>query len=491
MLFEDTTADVAMNALVKSVDKRPPNISLESMHTLKKVYDNLGDPRRNPSMSDRVYNSRVECWTPVGMAKLVVDKVAALTYGKAVKRSSGISGVVGSKIDAAYKGTRGSFIRLSKMASLAGYAAVRVRRAWDGSYSFSVYGFDEVEPILDPSDPHGKVNGIVFTTLVEDLPSWVWKLNPNLKKRKVYRFKEMVTRHLRDESGEIIVPGMNVHFVDGKRINNMTGGFNPLGDYIGAVWWRGMDHPFNPWGASDVIPLMQTLDAINELLTDGRELVVWGIHSPVFTNVQGVLDWKYGPRSVWQPTGSTVGDSAPFVKRLETGTAGLQDLKSFLEILLKLFHQFSRIPSVSLGDMEGAGAASSGRAFEIAMTPAKELIAEKENSFVPQEEELMRELYAKMVYYEDVVGETYELFGFNMPDAFSVNDALAAVSIEFTPMTFPQEVIAESLSGQVNAGIRSRKNAVERLHPSWDENQVDTEIQTIIVDMNQKGNAAE
>lgn len=369
-------------------------------------------------------------------------------------------------------------MRLAKISSLCGFAAVRLSRKWTGEIKFITYGFDEVRPILDPEDPHGKPLGLVFDVLTQDLPSWVNKAE--LKEMKgSYHFVEMITRHVRDDSGEIVEHGIYRAFVDDKEVTTpFPDSVNPLGDYLGAVYWRGLDHPFDPRGKSDILPLLAMLESINELMTDGKELLTWSIHSPIITNASGKLDWNYGPRSVFQ-INVTSGDTAPFATRLASGSDSIKDLAVLLDILLDLLHQNSRIPSVAVGSLTGIGKASSGRAFEIAMTPAKELIAEKENVCIPQELNLMEEVVAKMIYHRDIPGETYAFGDIQMPDPVALREIMATATVSFSPMAIPQESIAETRTGEVAGGIKSREQAIREEHPGWDQTKIDEEIERI------------
>jgi hypothetical protein len=69
-----------------------------------------------------------------------------------------------------------------------------------------------------------------------------------------------------------------------------------------------------------------------------------------------------------------------------------------------MLHQTSRIPSVSVGDLTGIGNLSSGKAYRIAMTPAIELVKEKEYAAKIAEMQLVKELCARMLYYGDLPG---------------------------------------------------------------------------------------
>ena len=484
-LFDDATRAEVLASLLRSIEDSAPGIDIATMKDLKDLYDNTKGPARYASMSAVSAQGRREAWTPWAFTKLIVDKIAALLYGRTVERVTGMGEEIDARFDLIYKPARGVFMRLSKMASLAGYAVIRIRRDWSGAYGFRLHGFDEVEPVLDPANPSGLPLGVKFQLLLSELPRWVLELNPNLKRERVYVFEELITRHERDESGNIVSPGVYEVLVEGKRVRNPYGGLNPLGDYLGCVWWRGLEHPFNAWGGSDILPVYNTLVRLNELLTDGTELLQWGLHSPVITNMQGKMEWKYSPRAIWKVEGT--GTEGLFVKRLESGLAGLPGLLELIEYMTQGIHRDTRIPSVATGDLNGIGKAPSGRAFEIAMTPAKELVAEKENVCIPQELELMEEIAARMIYYGDLKGKTYNLEGFDMPDPMALRMAMAESSVSFTPLSFPQEVVAETLTGQVVSHIRSREDAIQELHPSWNETQVAEEIKRIDADSQASG----
>lgn len=488
-MFSDATRAEVFAGLLRSLEDAPDNIDIATMSDLKALYDNMKGPMLYPSMSTQSKQGRKEAWTPTSFTRLIVDKIAALTYGRMVERLTGLDEKTEAMFASVYKPARGAFIRLAKMSSLAGFAVIRIHRAWTGSYFFRLYGFDEVEPILDPANPSGLPFGIKYSLLLSELPRWVHEYNPGLRKERIYVYEEVITRHERDENGQIVNPGLYEVMVEGKRMRTPYNGINPLGDYLGAVWWRGIEHPFNPWGGSDVLPIYQTLVRLNELLTDGTELLQWGLHSPVVTNMKGKLDWKYSPRSIWQADKAGV-DENIFVKRLESGLAGLTDLQAFIEMLVQAVHRDSRIPAVAVGALSGLGEASSGRAFEIAMTPAKELVAEKENVCIPQELELMEELAARMIYYKDMTGKTYYYESFDMPDPIALRTLLKDASVSFAPLTFPQEIIPETITGQVTGGLRSREDAIQHLHPTWNETQIQEEIKKIDAETQQTGDTS-
>ena len=473
MLFKDMTQyEITRSIIVGDLTEQANR--LEIMAELKNMYDNSTSPIRHPGSSDRVYAGRLEAFTPISFTAMIVDKIAGLLYSRDVERKLR-SSVHNKALQEIYKGTDSAFMRLAKISSLCGYAALRLKRKWDGTMTFVTYGFSEVQPLFDPDDPHGNPLGLVFDVNTSALPRWA---QDQVAQRPIYRFQEMITRHIRDEHGRIEEPGVYRAFVNDQEVTTPSQGLNPMGDYLGAVYWRGLDHPFDPRGKSDIIPLLDTLVALNELMTDGREVMIWGLHSPIITNAAGLLDWKYTPRSVFQIK-AVAGDAAPFATRLNSATNSIADFKIFADLLLDVFHQSSRIPSVSVGSLVGLGQASSGRAFEIAMTPAKELIAEKENTCIPQELILMQEILAKMIYYGDVAGRTYRFQGIDMPDPMFINNLMKGATIVFSPIALPQENTAETRSTQVAGKIKSREQAVREIHPSWSQTEVDAELALI------------
>lgn len=475
MLFDDMTADEVKKSIVDAQLKGTA-LTTERMAGIKALYDNVFPPLRSPSMSVRTYERRENAWTPVAFTAMVVDKIAALVYSRAVMRTLEDDKLT-QIIEDSYKQQDAVFLRLTKLSSMGGFAAVRIRRHWDSTITFSCYDFSEVRPVLDPENEHGKPLGVVFDVNTSRLPKWAL-VQVKRKKEAVYHFQELVTRHVRDEQGRIESPGEYRAWVDGKEINTPTDGMNPLGDYLGAVFWRGGDHPFNAYGKSDVLPLYETLVSLNELMTDGRENISWNLHSPIVTNAKGDLKWKMSPDSVIQV--KEAGEKAVFVKRLEKGTDSIPDFLKYLESLMNSFHQTSRIPSVAVGDLIGIGkVASSGVALEIAMTPAIELVAEKEKTIIPQELILMEEIFAKKIYYGDMPGRTYPFEGFQMPDVLKINELMKGASVEFAPVDLPRQTVPETISGLVTTKLSSQEQAIRELHPAWTQDMIDEEIKRI------------
>ncbi|MCK4521621.1 MAG: hypothetical protein KAU20_03530 [Nanoarchaeota archaeon] len=475
MLFDSMVDDVIKRSLVDA-NLEGSELTLERMAGLKELYDNVLKPIRAPSMSDRTIERRREAWTPVSFTAMLVDKIASLVYTRAVTRKL-VDEAMNKALQEAYFMQDAVFLRVTKLASLGGFAAIRVRRKWDGTITLSCYEYSEIKPHLDPENRHGKPIGIVFSVLTSDLPPWAID---QVKKKDagMYRFEEYISRHIRDDDGKILTYGKYRAWVDDKEITTPTNGINVLGDYLGAVYWRGLDHPFNAYGKSDVLPLYETLVSINELMTDGRENIMWNIHSPIITNASGNISWKMAPDSVIQLKNS--GEEEAYAKRLPKGTDSINDFSVFLDILLKAFHQTSRIPSVSLGDTKGLGGAPSGIALEVAMTPAIELVAEKENTAIPQELILMEEILAKKAYYGDIKGKyTMRVEGYDMPDPLKINKIMEDAVVEFAPIELPREIQKETLSSQVKSGLKSQEQAVKELHPSWNEVAVEEEIEAI------------
>lgn len=475
MLFQDMTLAAVKKSIVDA-ELKGSELTLERMAGVKELYDNVLKPLRTPSMSDRTYERREEAWTPVAFTAMIVDKIASLIYSRSINRTL-VDEAMTKIITESYKQQDAIFIQVTKLASMGGFAALRIRRHWDKTITFSCYDFSEVRPILDPDNRHGKPIGIVFDVTTDHLPDWARAQISN-KDDSVYQFQEMITRHVRDEDGRIAEAGKYLAWVDGKPINTPTDGLNPLGDYLGAVYWRGGDHPFNPYGKSDVLPLYETLVSLNELMTDGRENITWNIHSPIITTAAGDIKWKMGADSIIQLKQNT--EAEVWVKRLEKGTDTITDFIQFLEVVINIFHQTSRIPSIAVGDLTGIGqVASSGVALQIAMTPAIELVAEKEKTIIPQELYLMEEIFAKKIYYGDMPGKTYPFEGLKMPDPLAINAIMEGATVEFAPIEMPRQTVPESISGLVTAKLQSRKKSIKELHPAWTDEMIDEEIKEI------------
>jgi hypothetical protein len=438
------------------------SLTPEEVNVLKEVYGNETKPSRKNTTSDEQYYNRLDYWTPINLAGLIVDKVASLLYSRGVNRQV-TDELLQAKMKSIYLNKETSMLLMAKLASLGGYSAVRLHRNWLGEYTFNVFGLDDVHPMLNAQNPFGPVDGVIFST-VADANDIQYKTT-----KGVVEVTEIITRNQRDAQGRIVTPGVHKLFYNRDEQDLGFKGVNPLGDFLGVVWCRNVVHPNYAYGKSDILPLVNLVNQINELITDGIECAVFGVHSPIITDApKDKISWKYSPRSILHAPKDTI------TRRLESGINNLSQLEEYLQFLLNNFHLTSRIPSVAVGDLKNIGALSSGRAYQIAMTPAKELITEKEFCAKEYEKEICKELVASMLYYGDLPG------GFSAEKVYKLTESF---TVEFEPLNMFEEeevtIADESLTSQVSGNIRSQRDAVRVLHPDWSKDEIDLEVTQI------------
>lgn len=440
--------------------ENPTTLTPKEIQNLKDHYTNDVLPRRVNTTSDKSYHKRLDYWNPINYIGMIVDKLASMLYSREVTRTVE-NEQLQEYINNTFRNKESVMLLMAKLASLGGYAAIRLRRKWTGERTFSVYGLDDVTPLLDPHNPFGPIEGIIFHYNTDG-----YSLGFNKKEVEV---TELITKNHRDAEGNIVAPGVHKLFYDNAEQDLGFNGINPLGDFLGVVWCRNIVHPMYASGKSDVLQLLSLVENINELICDGMECAAFGVHSPVVaTGVKGKIEWEYEPRAVW-----TASDGAE-VKRLESSISNLEDLEKFLQFLVNEFHMSSRVPSVAVGDLKNIGNLSSGRAYQIAMTPTTELIKEKEYCAKEYELELVRELAASLLYYEEIDGSF---------TAENVYEITKSFEIQFEPMNMFEDptknFVDEPLTSRVAGGITSVEVAIRELHPDWNAEQIKLELQTI------------
>lgn len=474
-VFTGLTPDMSYTALRNLLDSQDRR-QQEDLLRAEELYNNATEPSKGAGMSTTDMAYRVDAWTPAALTAVIVDKVASTLYSRPVRRSTG-NAAWDAALESTFKGMMRLMLRVSKLASIGGNTCIRLGWEWPGRVVYSDTGLGQAVPILDPEMPHTKPVGIIFDyttrTITEQIRAAIGKEMPG-----AVHICEVITRHQRDPKGNIVAPGIHLLFVDGHKVPLEDGGLNALGDYLGCVFWRGADHPTSAYGRSDIIPLMLTLDALNELLTTTHEKVIWSIHSPVVTNIRGKLEFRLGPREVWQIAGGGAAGQGEFIKRLEADH-DINSPISFIKLLVQLVHETSRIPSVAVGDLEGIGAVGSGRAYEIALQPLEELTREKEMCAVEQELELMAETVAMMAYWGALpgLGQATEA-GWMEPNMLAISGQLLSATIEFAPLVYPRDemAVASIRANLAASSLESKRVAIETLHPEWTVDQVETEL---------------
>ena len=474
-IFTGLTSDMsyeALRSLLDSQDRRQQ----EELAAAESLYNNATDPVQSASMSPQDLAYRKEAWTPAALTAVIVDKVASTLYSRAVRRSTGVP-AWDAALESTFKGMARLMLRVSKLASIGGNTCIRLGWEWPGRVVYSDTGLGQAVPILDPEMPHTRPVGIIFDYTTRTIPEQIQAAIGRERPGAVH-VMEVITRHQRDPRGAIVTPGIHLLFVDDHRITLEDGGLNPLGDYLGCVFWRGADHPTSAYGRSDIMPLLKTLSALNEMLTTTHEKVIWSVHSPVVTNIRGKLEFRYGPRETWQIQGGGAAGQGEFIKRLETD----HDISSplaLIKLLLQIVHETSRIPSISVGDLEGIGSVGSGRAYEIALQPLEELIREKELCAVEQELELMAETVAMMAYWgglPELCSRTEA--GWMEPNMLAISSRMMEATVEFAPLVYPRDEMAvASVRATLSAAsLESKRVAIETLHPEWTKQRVEDEL---------------
>ena len=457
---------------------------VEAINEAQRLYDNTTEPERSASISDETYKSRCEAWTPVTYTAMLTDKIADMLVGRNCTRTTGNTSW-DKVLEEAVWGAMPRFTsRITKLAILGGATGVRLRPSWPYGVEYSDLGLNSVTLLYDPENPHGRPIGYVYDVLINTIEAQEGEVVKGSEKQEPVHLQEIETRHIRDEVGNIVVPGIHCLYLDGNPIPLDDGGYNLLGDYLSTVYWRCMDHPTDVGGRSLIVPLLQQLNGLNEMLTDGREKEVWGLHSPIWTDTASKPDIKYGPRSILvlgpRPDGTpgTIG-------RLQNDT-DFDGYLAFLKTYVNMLHSNARVPSIGVGDLDGIGVVgSSGRSYEIALSPLLDLIRQMELVEVQQELELIETTVAFLAYYEHdgFTGllEPNPNSEYGQPDMIKIKAALSAAAVEWEPIRLAEDKTekANRLAAMVGAVIMSEEVAIREYHPSWSDEQIKAELEKV------------
>lgn len=470
--------ELSYSALMKILNKNDKRNHIDIQRACL-LYDNETVPDRTDAMTDTDYMNKQKAWSPVALTSVIVDKIAGALYGRPVSRTTG-----DEELDAFFKPIWAdmgrTMLRVSKVASLVKNDIINISLRYPSRLKYGDYGIGNGVPILDPDDPHGRPIGLIYdyftdTASIENQVNNYTSTNNKITNHII----EIVTRHQRDSQGNILIPGIHRLFIDGKLQALEDNGFNVLGDFLGAVFWRGSDHPTDAMGRSDIFPLINTLDALNNVLSTTHEKIIWNANSPIVTNVKGKLEFRVAPGEIWQVNS---GGASDWFKRLESD-CDVSPLIEFADEIIRMIHETARVPSVAVGDLEHIGNLASGRAFEISMIPLSDLISEKEVCAIPQEKELMAESIAWASYYGYLDGYTKpSAYGnWNEPDCEKINQILEKANVEFAPIAYPHDTseTINSVSTAVDKGLMSKETAISSIHNQWDSEDVKKEIELI------------
>jgi len=476
--FESLVPDIT-EKIIDQLIKTPEVAEWKELQKVQLLYDNALGPEYPQSMSSESRAYRLRAWTPVAVCGMIVDKIASTLYSRTVNRTTGDEGLDALMTAGPWRQMGRLMLRTAKIASIAGNAVIRLRPVYPAGVGYATLGVGDAFPILDPDDPHGPVIGMVYDYLDESIISQMSRGAGG--GGTIVHVKEIITRHIRDKEGAIVYPGIHARFENGDRIEIDDGGYNPLGDYLDCIFWRGLEHPVDGRGRSDILPLLDTLQAMNESLTDAHELIQWNLWPIIWTDAIDA-EIPYSPRTIVNVGDNARGDAAK-LQRLEWSGNQSGAWREVFDRLATLMHETARVPAISTGDMSAVSALSSGRAYEIAMTPLMEANREREAMAVEQEKDLMETTIAMLAYYGHTEGLTdrNEHAEVQSPDMAKIRERMLNRSVEFAPVRLAKDKMAEAQVRSVlrGAGIESAEVAIRTLHPDWSDDQIIKELERV------------
>ena len=133
------------------------------------------------------------------------------------------------------------------------------------------------------------------------------------------------------------------------------------------------------------------------------------------------------------------------------------------------------MPEVAVGDLEHIGSLSSGRAYEVAMSPLLDLIAVRQVIYTQQELEIMELSIAGLAHVDRLKEYTITQFGIsNMPDMKKIQDVMKGASIEFAPVKVARDELTDAQvhSMRISSGYESEEQAIRSTHPEWSDERV-------------------
>lgn len=482
-LFDSLVPDMSkrqLDALMSELDSR----DMAEMNRFMDYYRNDLQPARPQEMSEDTYRDRVHAWCGVPLASLFCNTIGAALYNRDIDRTTG-NEQYDKVLAPVYKAEANTLLQNARLASVIGDTVIRIMPDWRRGIRFSVWDGRHIVPIYDPDDPQ-EIVGLIYDYVADPVAAQIARAvggGPGHVEERI----EIVTRHIRDRAtGSILQPGIRARFIDGKRVpwsaDTETDGYNPLGDFLDGVFWRNLIDPTAARGMSDLEHILPLIAGVNESTTDARLLLEWNIYPILWTD--GEMDGQpdYSHKAVWQLPERANGQPSQ-VGMLEW-SGNMDGFKTHLDHMLALLHETARIPAVATGDLTHIGDLSSGRAYEIAMRPYLDMVAERERICETQELDLMRHMIALMAYMGKApftgLTTNYGL-GFDQPDALKINAATVDADIEFEPIRLAEDetMTAQAHSTRIGAGYESVETAIRSTHPDWDDDRVREELDRV------------
>lgn len=481
-LFRSLVPDITrhqLEELMTALDSR----DLDAASVRMNYYRNELEPLHPQSMSDDTWRDRVNAWVGVPLPALFVNTIGAALYNRDIDRTTGNEAYDKALADI-YKAAADVMLQNAKLASIIGDTVIRIMPDWQKGLRLSVWDGRHIIPIYDPDDPQ-EVVGLIYDYVADPVVSQIARAvaGHGATEDRI----EIITRHIRDrETGRILIPGIRARFVNGKRVpwnaDTAADAFNPFGDYLDGVFWRNLTDPTGARGQSDLEHLLPLFQGVNEATTDAKLLLSWNIYPIIWTTADMEEEPEYSHKAVWQLGDKSNGQTAE-AGMLEW-SGNMEGFRTHYEHLLALLHECGRLPAIATGDLTHIGDLSSGRAYEIAMRPYLDMLAERERICETQELAMMRTMIAVLAYMGKApftgLTANYGL-GFYQPDPVRINAATADADIVFAPIRLADDsaVMAQTHSTRIGAGYESTETAIRETHPDWTDERVAEELERV------------
>ena len=485
MILRDLTADVVYESVQRYMDLQNER-EKNDMILAGQLYDNTTAPNLPNTMKKALREEYLDEWTPIALGRLIPQKISNSMYGRDVERTTG-----NAELD---KEWAQLFKKISMQAPVAcracsayGDAAIRVVRNYKGLV-LTLYTGKQIHPIYDPEAPDDQPLGMIYEYKCE-MPDDQIIAKLNGKAAKSINIVEVITRHQRDLDGNIVIPGIRAKFVEGERVyyDDNDPGLNPYGDFLDCSYWRNSQEIHSHRGESDIIPLNKLLQRINHVVTDSDVFLKWNQWPILWTTAED--DKKNPMQYSWRNLlflGETSDGGSASMGKIDMDAKQITGYIEFVQSLVQMVSISSRVPSVSLGDTKNLGQLSSGRAYEIAMTPLVDMISERTPLFQFQEVDLMAVCLAVQAVHNKMSdmldakitedGVTWET-----PDYKKVMEYLVDASVEFGQMNMAKSQLEDTQvhSIRIGVGYESPETAIRMTHPQWSDIQVDEELKRI------------
>jgi hypothetical protein len=477
--FKDITKDIVAATFDDLLNKYESR-HLELQNDYADLYHASTLPEKPKTMSLDRWHEIEAAWVPVPLLKVIVSKIASMMYGRAVDRTSG-SDEIDKLLEPIWTLQKRLMPKVCKSAGLMGDGALRITPDWYSGITLRWWDGRHINPIYDPNTL--EIVGMFYDVLADPLSSQVNRLLGG--SGDVKDIKELVTKHIRDPlTGEILQEGIRARFVDGKPVpwDESTppelDGLNPLGDYLDCVFWRNDDAITGIRGASDAEAIAPLLNSINEMLVQGSMVIKYNAYPVITTTAQFKKNPSVHAGKIFQ-LGTDGNGNPATMGYLEWS----QEMKGYMDMfnrLMSLVHETSQVPAVAVGDLEHIGSLSSGRAYEVAMSPLLDLISMREEIYTQQELEVMELSIAGLAHVDRLKGLTTEQFGIaNMPDAGKIKALMATATVEYAPVKVARDELSDAQvhSMRISSGYESEEQAMRATHPNWSDEKVLEELE--------------